>query len=86
MRGRVRGVLLISPATHPGERRAPPPAAPQPCVRSAARGLAQPPTRPGARLGRSRETDEVKRLSYGRHRREGASAGCVCLCGSLPLG
>jgi pimeloyl-ACP methyl ester carboxylesterase len=62
MRGRVRGVLLISPATHPGARRAPPPAAPQPCVRSAARGLAQPPTRPGARLGRSRETDEVKRV------------------------
>jgi pimeloyl-ACP methyl ester carboxylesterase len=35
MRGRVRGVLLISPATHPGARRARP-AAPRPCPRSAA--------------------------------------------------
>ena len=87
MRGRVRGVLLISPATHPGERRAPPPAAPQPCVRSARLGAWR-----SHQPAPERAWDAAGRLmrssvwSYGRHRREGASAGCVCLCGSLPLG
>jgi len=91
MRGRVRGVLLISPATHPGARRGGAPGG---------RRRRRPSPACAARLGAwrshqpapERAWDAAGRLmrssvwSYGRHRREGASAGCVCLCGSLPLG